>query len=240
MEYKKKLPDSLSLSPSSLTSSTLSSTGTTSSSSSSALSGASTTSITSSESTFTEIQKKATVFLNNKYLKAVLYIILILYASVIAPKLPSWIIPYLEYPIVKMFIIFIIGLLATQDPTAAIIATIGVSVTYLFITDLQYTNYIKNISDNENKENKVNKIKKENKENKEIKMCIPNNKPIEQFNENNYNYNSINENMIRNANNPVFESQSYTYDQNQNIENFDVMHNNNCFINHIEEHFNTN
>ena len=235
MEYKNKLPDSLSLSPSSLTSSTLSSTGTTSSSSSSPLSGASTTSITSSESTFTEIQKKATFLLNNKYLKAVLYIILILYASVIAPKLPNWIIPYLEYPIVKMFIIFIIGLLATQDPTAAIIATIGVSVTYLFITDLQYTNYITNISKKENKENK---------------MCIPNKKPIEQFNENSYH--SINENMIRNANNPEIESNSYTYDQNQNynqnhdqnhdqnIENFDVMHNNNCFINHIEEHFNTN
>ena len=184
------------------------------------------------------IQNKTEQIFDNPYVKAVLYIILILYASVIAPKLPNWIIPYLEYPIVKMFIIFIIGLLATQDPTAAIIATIGVSVTYLFITDLQYTNYITNIS------------KKENKENKENKMCIPNKKPIEQFNENSYH--SINENMIRNANNPEIESNSYTYDQNQNynqnhdqnhdqnIENFDVMHNNNCFINHIEEHFNTN
>ena len=100
MEYKKNFSDSLSLTPSSLGSSTLSST---TSAASSATSSATTS--TSTTSTFSEIQKKATNFFNNKYLRAVLYIILILYASLIAPKLPDWIIPYLEYPIVKIFII---------------------------------------------------------------------------------------------------------------------------------------
>jgi hypothetical protein len=89
-------------------------------------------------------------FIENKYVKAVLYIILILYASVIAPKLPDWLIPYLENSIVKIVIVFIIGLLATQDPIAAIIATIGVTVTYLFISEKKFTDYITNIYNNVN------------------------------------------------------------------------------------------
>lgn len=92
-------------------------------------------------------------FFQKKNVKAVLYILLILYASLIAPKLPNWIIPYFEYSFVKILIVFIIGLLATKDPIAAIIATIGVTVTYLFISENKITNYINNIFDKENDDN---------------------------------------------------------------------------------------
>ncbi len=237
MEYKKNFSDSLSLTPSSLGSSTLSST---TSAASSATSSATTS--TSTTSIFSEIQKKATNFFNNKYLRAVLYLILILYASLIAPKLPDWIIPYLEYPIVKIFIIFIIGLLATQDPTAAIIATIGVTITYLFMNDLQNTKRLQDIKNKEEKERKEEKEKK--------KMCVIQKKSIEPF----YSYAELMKDNKENKVNKVSDScNSYKIDDNQyadskyasvepvrHIEHFDVMHNNNCFINHTVEHFNKN
>lgn len=211
MESRKNLSNSVSLSPSSLGSSTI------------------TTSSPNTSSTFQKIQNNTTNFFNNKYMKAVLYIILILYASVIAPKLPNWIIPYLEYPIVKIFIIFIIGLLATQDATAAIIATIGVTITYLFINDLQYTKYIQNINN-----------KEKEKEKKEKKMCIPIKKSVEKFKnttskpegfyhpyESDINYGNVQENFNTGNVKTI-----------KNIEHFDVMHNNNSFINHIEQDLN--
>ena len=86
---------------------------------------------------------------DNKYIKSILYIILILYASVIAHKLPDYIITYLENSIVKILIVFIIGLLAIKDQIAAIIATICVAITYLFISENKINNNIKNIIKNE-------------------------------------------------------------------------------------------
>jgi hypothetical protein len=168
-----------------------------------------------------QLLKNPKTFFQNKYVKAVLYIILILYASVIAPKLPNWIIYYLEYPIVKLFIVFIVGLLASQDTTAAIIATIGVTITYLFISEYKDTNDIQKIYDDENDKND------ENNETK--KMCNQSIKSnVEHFNTNDvtttYNvehFNTKNENTAH------------------NVEYFDVLdNNNNTYINHIEEHFN--
>jgi hypothetical protein len=240
MDYRKNFSDSQSLTPSSLGSSTLSS-------ATSATSNATSTT-SNTTSTFSLMQKKATNFFNNKYLKAVLYIILILYASLIAPKLPDWILPYLEYPIVKIFIIFIIGLLATQDPTAAIIATIGVTVTYLFMNDLQYT---KRLHDIKNKE------EKEEKEKEKKKMCILKKQSIEPFYSYGelmketratkasdsckaYNYNTDQYASIKPDERAEHAERAERAERARNIEKFDVMHNNNCFINHTVEHFNRN
>lgn len=86
---------------------------------------------------------------DNKYIKSIIYIILILYASVIAHKLPNYIITYLENPFVKMLLVVIIGFLAIKDQVAAIIATICVAITYLFISENKMNNYIKKIIINE-------------------------------------------------------------------------------------------
>lgn len=158
-------------------------------------------------------------FFKNKYVRAVLYIILILYASIIAPKLPNWIMPYLEYPIVKILIVFSIGMLATQDPIAAIIATIGVTITYLFISENIFFNNINNIIDTE-EENDLNLLFEQSK--KETMN-------MEHFN-------STNENTIQNVEehfDVLDENNSYI---NHVEEHFDVanINNNN---NNVEEHF---
>ena len=210
------------------------------------------TTSTSTSASAADMQNKAMDLLDNKYVKAVLYIILILYASVIAPKLPNWIMPYLEEPLFKIFIVLLIGLLATKDPTAAIIATIGVTVTYLFIKDYKYTNIIKNITNNEIKDIK---------EFKEAKLCDQNQtkktveKTVEKFNtygdsaenaentENDEDAGNIKSIYNTEQNIEYFnDDDEYEYENNgiQNVEHFDVMHNNNSFIDHREEYLNTN
>jgi len=82
---------------------------------------------------------------DNKYIKSILYIILILYASVIAHNLPDYIITYLEYPFFKLLLVVIIGVLASKDQVAAIMAIVSVAITYLFISENKINNYIKNI-----------------------------------------------------------------------------------------------
>jgi hypothetical protein len=157
--------------------------------------------------------------LTSNSVKAVLYIILILYASVIAPKLPNWLIPYLEYSIVKIVIVFIIGLLATQDPIAAIIATIGVSITYLFISENKVTNYIKNMFDNNDEKEEE---EEEDKKKETFVQSHSTYQPSYQQNEPTMNI-------------EYFDTKNES--TNHNVEYFDVLDNNHSYINHNVEHF---
>jgi hypothetical protein len=165
--------------------------------------------------------------LENKYIKAILYIILILYASAVAPKLPDWITDYFEYSIFKMFVVFLIGLLFIQDPIAAMIVTIGITITYLIIAEKKVNNYIKDVMTlNEDDENEnENEDKYKNK-----KLCKLKEKfdPII-YNEKKINYIDINEkNIIINDN----DNEQYF----NNYINHSEEHFNN-YINHSEEHF---
>ena len=166
---------------------------------------------TSTSTSTSSLVEKSVDFFQIKYVKAVLYIILILYASLVAPKLPNWITTFLEYSIVKIFIVFIIGLLATKDTTAAIIATIGVTITYLFISEYKDKNDIQKIYDKEKDETKKMCKPLPNEKNA---TAAPNVVNVEHFNTKNEN-------------------------TNYNVEHFDVLNNNNnnCYINHFEEHF---
>ncbi len=146
--------------------------------------------------------------MENKNFKAVLYIILILYASVIAPKLPNWLMNFLDNPIIKILFVFLIGFLFTQDSIAAIIATIGVTITYLIIAQTKTNNYAEDVV----KEKKQCKIKKETYDE-----------------EKNENFNTLSNNYI-NHTVEYFNNNSNNY-INHTVEHF----NNNNYINHTEE-----
>jgi hypothetical protein len=157
-------------------------------------------------------------FKKNKYFKTILYIFLILYAAAIAPKLPNWITVYFEYTITKILIVFLIGLLATNDAIAAIIATIGVTITYIFISENKINSYIKDIIKDDDDEN-------------EDKCSIKK----EEFNKNIENFDVFNFKQSHNNNIEHFNQKDTSI--NHYEEHFDVLHNDNNYINHIEEHF---
>jgi hypothetical protein len=193
---------------------------------------ASTSSSSSSSSSFNS--SSSSIFnktiLKNKYVRAILYIILIFYASVIAPRLPDWLIPYLQNSIVKILIFLIICLLATEDPIAAFIAAIGAIITYLFIAENKLKNNINNIfNTEEDNENCV--------QSKELLMNIEHNNTIHNI-EHNIENNIITRN-IENFNTTRNIEHFNTKNENtiHNVEYFDVLNNNNSYINHIEEHF---
>jgi hypothetical protein len=109
--------------------------------------------------------------LSNKYIIAVLYIILFLYGSKFAPKIPDWIAIYLENLIVKIIIVFIIGFLTTKDLKVAIIVTICLNVIFLSISENKITDSIKKFFIESNNCNNKEVKQEDNKEdNKEVKQ----------------------------------------------------------------------
>lgn len=74
---------------------------------------------------------------DNNYISAAVSLLLIIYASLAAPKLPKSVAQYFDYVWVKILIFFLIAIAARHRPTVAIIAAIGV------IVSLQTLNYYK-------------------------------------------------------------------------------------------------
>ncbi|AYV79227.1 MAG: hypothetical protein Faunusvirus6_5 [Faunusvirus sp.] len=75
------------------------------------------------------------MILNNEYVVAVLAVVLILYGSLIAPKLPASITHRLDNNCVRFAVFFAIALLASKNAVIALVAALAVAVT------LQTINY---------------------------------------------------------------------------------------------------
>jgi hypothetical protein len=78
----------------------------------------------------------------NRVVNTILAIVLVLFASLAAPKLPRNITKYLENPNLRFVIFVAIAYLATQDLVTAVIATIAVLVSYQTLAVQQITDKI--------------------------------------------------------------------------------------------------
>lgn len=74
-------------------------------------------------------------FLDNEYVSATLSLLLILYASVIAPKLPEGVLKYFNNPFVQILLFFIIIFVANNNATLALLIAIAVLVTLMVVNN---------------------------------------------------------------------------------------------------------
>lgn len=68
-------------------------------------------------------------FLDNEYISSALHIVLIVYASMVAPSLPESVASYFDNNFVKLAFFFMIAYTGRKDPSVAAIAAIGLMVT---------------------------------------------------------------------------------------------------------------
>lgn len=88
--------------------------------------------------TFDSTVKRYLSFLDNDYIRTGLSLFLLLYASLAAPQLPSYIAKLFDYTIFKLFIFFLIIYVSKHDPTIAIIAAIAVMVSMLTLSRYRF------------------------------------------------------------------------------------------------------
>jgi hypothetical protein len=88
-------------------------------------------SVTSAMDKFDDVVRKNSGWLENKYIAAGLSLLLILYASLAAPKLPYMIARLFDYTIVKVIMFFMLVYISRKDPTIALIAAVGVLVSLM-------------------------------------------------------------------------------------------------------------
>lgn len=84
------------------------------------------------------LSAKIESFFKNDYVSSILSLILILYAGLVAPKLPPKIIMFLDNPIIKLLFFFLIIYISRKNATVAIISAIGVLVTLMTISKYKF------------------------------------------------------------------------------------------------------
>ncbi|AYV78282.1 MAG: hypothetical protein Edafosvirus8_32 [Edafosvirus sp.] len=81
--------------------------------------------------TFDNTVKNSLSFLDNEYVSSALTIFLIVYASMVAPKLPNSIVKLFDYTLVKLLMFFLIAYVFRKNPTVAIIAAVGLLISLM-------------------------------------------------------------------------------------------------------------
>lgn len=99
---------------------------------------------------FDDTVKRSLSFLDNEYVNASVYLFLILYAGLAAPKLPEYVAKLFDYTLVKVLLFFLIVYISKKNPTLAIIASIAVIVSIMTLNRFKFGNELMSMISNEN------------------------------------------------------------------------------------------
>ena len=90
--------------------------------------------------------KNSLSFLDNEYVNASICLFLILYAGMIAPKLPRFLAKLFSYDLFKLFAMLLIVYISRKDTTIAIIAAVAVMVSLLSLNKINLNNTMTSVA----------------------------------------------------------------------------------------------
>jgi hypothetical protein len=100
--------------------------------------------------TVDESVSKSLSFLDNEYVNAGLSLFLILYAGMVAPKLPNFLVKLFDNYIFKLLAFFLIVYLSKKDVTLAIIAAVAVMVSIMALNKIKLNENMASVMSEEN------------------------------------------------------------------------------------------
>ena len=98
-------------------------------------------------SRISKLLMKPLQLLENKYIAGGVKIFLILYAAMIAPKLPMFMAKALKNPVVKLLILFLIVYTGVKDPMMSLLVAVGFTVSMLTLNKLETVGNLNEIID---------------------------------------------------------------------------------------------
>lgn len=75
--------------------------------------------------------------LDNKYVSGMVKVFLVLYASLVAPKLPAGLVKLFQNPAFKVLVLFLIVYVGMKDPTVALLVAVGFTVSMVTLNKLE-------------------------------------------------------------------------------------------------------
>jgi hypothetical protein len=85
---------------------------------------------------------KSLSFLDNPYAKNIIKMLLVLYAGLAAPRLPSFLASLFNNAIFRIVVLFLIAYLGLKDPTIALLSAVAFTLSIIFLKKAETTNSI--------------------------------------------------------------------------------------------------
>ena len=104
---------------------------------------------------FDIVVRDYTSWLDNPYVSGALTVFLIVYASMAAPKLPSYIASLFDYTLFKLFIFFLIVYISKRNATVALIAAIALMVSIMTLDRLKVGQEMMEVVKNDGRSRKL-------------------------------------------------------------------------------------
>lgn len=86
-------------------------------------------------------------FLDNKYVAAIVRVFLILYAGLIAPKLPAGLASLFQNSVFKVLVLFLIVYISMKDATIALLVAVGFTISIVTLNKLETVNSVGGLLD---------------------------------------------------------------------------------------------
>lgn len=84
-----------------------------------------------------QMAMKSLKVLDNKYVAGMVRVFLVLYASLVAPQLPSGLVSLFKNPVFKVLVLFLIVYVGMKDPTVALLVAVGFTVSMVTLNKLE-------------------------------------------------------------------------------------------------------
>jgi hypothetical protein len=94
-------------------------------------------SVNESVNSFDKFSEKTSKFLKNNYVQTIIFVLAILYGSLIAPKLPMEVMKVIKHPIFLLVALVLIAFLTTQNKKVAVIVGVALAITLIFVSSSQ-------------------------------------------------------------------------------------------------------
>ena len=94
-----------------------------------------------------QIARGSLKILDNKYVAAIVRVFLILYAGLIAPKLPSGLAKLFQNSVFKVVVLFLIVYIAMKDPVVALLVAVGFTISIVTLNKLETVNSVGGLLD---------------------------------------------------------------------------------------------
>lgn len=85
--------------------------------------------------------------LDNKYVGGMVKVFLVLYASLVAPKLPSSLAKLFQNAVFKVLVLFLIVYVGMKDPTIALLVAVGFTISMVTLNKLETVNSLGGLLD---------------------------------------------------------------------------------------------
>jgi hypothetical protein len=121
---------------------------------------------------FSELSESAENFFKNEYVVTIVFVLAILYGSLVAPKLPESLMKFVKHPVFLFVALVLVAYITTKNKKVAVIVGLALAITLIFVERTDVNKIHKILNKSNHKEESDELLEKKNNYPKELSVYV--------------------------------------------------------------------